>query len=110
MPIIVKDSDNVQYIHTAERLEINLVVANEIVEDMKLKVYFNVETKLGDKTIAPTFWDSTPLELTCKDNPELAEAMRVIQQAIGQGRYQQITTAPAPEAVKNSGLMQSEET
>lgn len=94
MPVIVTDSDDISSIHTAERLEINLAIAKETVEDMTLKIYFNVETKLGKKSIGQPYWDSTPLELTCKDNPELAEAMQVIQRAIGHYRYLQLTTPP----------------
>lgn len=50
-----------------------------------------------------------PLELNCKNDPELAESMRVIQRKIGQGRYQQMT-APVPAPVESPGLMQSEKT
>jgi hypothetical protein len=34
MPIILKDSDNISTIHTAERLQINLLTAKENVEEM----------------------------------------------------------------------------
>lgn len=110
MPIKITDSDNISSIHSAERLEINLAVAAETVENMTLKVYFNVETQLASgKSVGQLYWDSVPLELDCKNDPELTEAMRVIQRKIGQRRYQQMT-APVPEPVESPGLMQSEET
>ena len=103
MPVKIIDSDGISSVHTAERLEINLAIAAEIVENMTLKVYFDVETQLtSGKSVGRSYWDAVPLELNCKNDPELAEAMRVIQQKIGQGRYQQIT-APVPTPVESPG-------
>jgi hypothetical protein len=34
MPIIITDSDNISTIHTAERLQINLLTAKENAEEM----------------------------------------------------------------------------
>lgn len=48
MLIKIIDTDGISTVHSAERLEINLVAAAEIVEDMTLKVYFNVETQLAN--------------------------------------------------------------
>ena len=70
---------------------------------MTLKVYFNVATQLASgKNIGQSYWDSVPLKLTCENDPELAEVMRVIQRKIGQGRYQQMTT-PVPEPIESPG-------
>lgn len=99
MPVTHTDSDNVSTVHTAERLEIKFTSEN--VEDFEINVYFNVSTQLpSGKLVVPNYWDSEPLKLTCKDNPELAQAMAIIQQAIGQGRYMQIT-APTSIITEN---------
>ena len=114
MPVITIDSDGISSIHTAERLQIDLSTPDEItddkeVTDMTVEVYFNVITKLpSGKEIGQKYWDNVPLKLDCKNNLQLAEAMRVMQQAIGAGRYAQIT-APVPAPVENPGLMQSEQ-
>jgi len=93
MPIIITDSDNISTINTASRLQINLEVANEIVEDMEIEVFFTVETQLSNgRPIGQPYWDSEPLKLNCRGNPKLTEAMRVIQEAIGYYRYLQLTT------------------
>lgn len=109
MSVQITDSDGISTIHTAERLEINLLTADKVadkaVEDMVVKVYFNVITKLpSGKEIGQEYWDSIPLKLDCKNNPQLAEAMRVMQQAIGAGRYAQITT-PVPVPVESPGMI-----
>ena len=109
MAIKITDLDGVSTIHDAERLEIDLKSAKEVVEDMVVKVYFDVTTELPNgKEVGQLYWDSVPLKLTCENDPELAEAMRVIQQKIGQGRYQQMT-APVPAPVESPGMMQSEQ-
>lgn len=95
MPIILTDSDNISTVHTAERLQINLLTANENVEEMIMEVYFLIETKLANgKVIGFPHWDSEPLKISCKNNPELTNAMLVIQNAIGVNRYLQITAPP----------------
>ena len=109
MPVSVTDSDGITTIHIAERLEINLLAVDEVsdkmITDMELQVYFNVITKLASgKEVGQKYWDKKPLKLDCKNNPQVAEAMRVIQQAIGAGRYAQIT-APAPEPVESPGMI-----
>ena len=107
MAIKITDLDGVSTVHDAERLEIDLKSAKEVVEDMVVKVYFDVTTELPNgKEVGQLYWDSVPLELNCKNNPQLAEAMRVIQQAIGAGRYAQMT-APAPVASPATGTMPS---
>ena len=105
MPINITDPQtNITKSHYSERLEINLIVANEKVEDMEIVVYFNIHTLLGDVEVAPKYWDGQkPLILTCKGNPELTEAMKIIQNAIGVNRYLQITT-PEPEIPLSSSL------
>ena len=109
MSVIITDSDGISSIHTAERLEINLKGTNEVVQLMEIKAYFDVKTELpSGEEVGREYWDSVPLKLTCENDPELAEAMRVIQQKIGQGRYQQIT-APVPAPVESPGMMQSEQ-
>jgi hypothetical protein len=93
MPIIITDSDNISTLHFAERLQSNLSLANEVVEDMVLEIYFTTETHLPNgKLVGQVYWDNEPLRITCKGNPELTEAMKVIQQAIGYYRYLQLTT------------------
>ena len=105
MPVIITDSNNISTIHTAERLEINLKGANEVVQLMEIKAYFDVKTELpSGEEVGREYWDSVPLKLTCENDPELAEAMRVIQQKIGQKRYQQMT-APVPAPVESPGMI-----
>ena len=105
MPIKITDSNGISTIHTAERLEINLKGTNEIVQLMEIKAYFDVKTELpSGEEVGREYWDSVPLKLTCENDPELAEAMQVIQQKIGQNRYQQMT-APVPEPVESPGMI-----
>ena len=93
MPIIITDSDNVSTIHTAERLQINLLTAKENVEEMYLEIFFILETQLPNgKTIGFPHWDNKPLILNCKGNAELTQAMTVIQNNIGLNRYLELTT------------------
>ena len=105
MSIKITDSNGISTIHTAERLEINLKGTNEVVQLMEIKAYFDVKTELpSGEEVGREYWDSVPLKLTCENDPELAEAMRVIQRKIGQGRYQQMTT-PVPEPVESPGMI-----
>ena len=105
MPVIVTNSDGISSIHTAERLEINLKDTNEVVELMEIKAYFDVRTELpSSEEIGREYWDSVPLKLTCENDPELTEAMRVIQRKIGQRRYQQMTI-PVPAPVESPGMI-----
>ena len=105
MPVKITNSDGISSIHTAERLEINLKSANEIVQLMEIKAYFDVKTELpSGEEVGREYWDSVPLKLTCENDPELAEAMRVIQRKIGQERYQQMT-APVPAPVESPGMI-----
>ena len=109
MPVIVIDSDGISSIHTAERLEINLKGTDEVVELMEIKAYFDVKTELpSGEEVGREYWDSVPLKLTCENNPQLTEAMRVIQQAIGQARYAQMT-APVHEPIGSPGTIPTEE-
>lgn len=97
MPIRTTDSDNISTVHTAERLQINLLTAKENVEEMYIEVFFLIETQLPNgKTIGFPYWDSTPLILNCKGNAELTQAMITIQNAIGFNRYLQLTTPKEP--------------
>ena len=94
MPIILTDSDNISTTHTAERLQINLLTANENVEEMYIEVFFIIETQLSNgKTIGFPHWDNKPLILNCKGNAELTQAMTVIQNNIGLSRYLELTTS-----------------
>ena len=107
MPVTITDLNGISTIHTAERLEINLKGANEVVQLMEIKAYFDVKTELpSGEEVGREYWDSVPLKFTCENDPELAEAMRVIQQAIGAARYAQIT-APVPAPVESPGTMPS---
>ena len=109
MSVKITNSDGISSIHTAERLEINLKGTNEIVQLMEIKAYFDVKTELpSGEEVGREYWDSVPLKFTCGNNLQLAEAMRVIQQAIGQARYAQMTTpAPAPAVSPETGTMPS---
>ena len=112
MSIKITDSDGISTIHTPERLQINLLtigMAEPTVEQMVIEVHFNVKTELSSgKEVGQEYWDSVPLKLTCENNSQLAEAMRVMQQAIGAGRYAQMI-APVPAPVASPGMMQSEQ-
>ena len=110
MSVKIINSNGISTTHTAERLEINLKDTNGVVELMEIKAYFDVKTELpSGEEVGREYWDSVPLKFTCENDPELAEAMQVIQRKIGAGRYAQIT-APVPAPVENPGLMQSEKT
>jgi len=94
MPIKITDSDNITSVHTAERLQINLLSAGEDVEKMFIEVFFIIETQLpSGKTIGFHHWDHKPLIINCKGNKELTQAMTVIQNAIGLNRYIELTTS-----------------
>ena len=109
MPVKITNLDGISTIHTAERLEINLKGTNEIVQLMEIKANFNVKTELpGGEEVGREYWDSVPLKLTCENNPQLAEAMQIMQQAIGAARYAQMTTpVPAPVISPGTGTMPS---
>ena len=107
MLIKITDPNGISTIHTAERLEINLKGTNEVVQLMEIKAYFDVRTELpSGEEVGREYWDSVPLKFTCENDPELAEAMRVIQRKIGQERYAQMT-APAPTVNPGTGTMPS---
>ena len=109
MPVKITNSNGTTTIHTAERLQINLKSAKEVVQSMEIEAYFDVKTELpSGEEVGREYWDSVPLKLTCENDPEFAEAMRVIQRKIGQRRYQQMT-APVPAPVESPGMMQSEQ-
>ena len=109
MSIKITDSNGISTIHTAERLEINLKGTNEVVQSMEITAYFDVKTELpSGEEVGREYWDSVPLKLTCENDPELAEAMQVIQRKIGQGRYAQMTApVPAPVISPGTGTMPS---
>jgi hypothetical protein len=93
MPIITQDLNNISTIHTAERLQINLLTAKENVEEMYIEVFFIIETQLPNgKVIGFPHRDNKPLILNCKNDEELTQAMLVIQNRIGVNRYLQLTT------------------
>lgn len=106
MPIKLTDSDNISSVHLAVRLQSELGEAQEDVNRMVLRIYFQIESQLSSgKTIGQPYWDlENPLLLTCKDDPELAKAMQVIQQKIGEGRYKQIT-ALISKPLENVGML-----
>lgn len=105
MAIKITKRDGISTIHTAERLEINLKGTDGVVQLMEIKAYFDVKTELpSGEEVGREYWDSVPLKFTCENDPELAEAMRVIQQKIGQKRYQQMT-APVPAPVESPGTI-----
>lgn len=92
MPINIKDTKtNVTKSYKSERLQIDLASANEVVEDMQIVVYFDTYTLVGDVEVAPKHWDNQPLIFNCRGNPELTEAMKIIQKHIGLERHKQLT-------------------
>lgn len=95
MPINIESPNGISKAHIAERLEINLLSANENVQKMQIKVYFNVETLFEGEKIAETHWDgNNPLTFDCENDPQLESAMLVISNRIGVKRYEQITAPP----------------
>ena len=92
MPVVFEKSNNISEVHISERLEINLLSAGENVKKMKMRIWFNVENRLSSgELIGQFYWDDQRiLELSCEDDLELANAMQVIQQKIGEARYKQI--------------------
>lgn len=93
MPIIITDLDKVSTVHTAERLQINLAEVEEDVEKMFIEVYFTITTKLPNgRIVGYPYWDNQALVINCKGNSKLTDAMKTIQEAIGIGRYLQLTT------------------
>ena len=108
MPInIIDPVTGITKSHIAERLEINLLFAKEDVKEMQVKVYFNIDTLLGETKVAETYWDRKALVFDCKNNPRLEAAMAVIQEEIGIRRYEQITT-PAPTQNENESAIPPE--
>jgi len=88
--------DDVTSLHVADRLQINLAQAEEDVEKMELEVFFKIFTVLPNgKVVGEPYLDTAkPLRFTCKNNPELKAAMELIQQTIGEKRYEQLTAQP----------------
>ncbi len=111
MPITITDSDGIQEVHIPERLEINLL--SEDVNKMKIRIWFNVETRLPNgKSIGQLYWDSQRiLELSCENDSDLEAAMAVIQRKIGEAKYKQLTELPKiPEPVENPEMISPIET
>ncbi|MDP8935624.1 MAG: hypothetical protein M3N42_16165 [Cyanobacteriota bacterium] len=100
MAIPIKDLDDVTTVHIPDRIEVDLTQAEGDVESLELKIHFKIKTILpSGKVVGEPYLDTAkPLLLNCRGNAELTAAMKVIQQAIGVGRYQQIT-APPPEPI-----------
>jgi hypothetical protein len=84
MPVIITESENISTIHRAVRLQSELGAAEEDVNRMALLIYFQVESQLlNGKTVGKPYWDlENPLLLTCENDLELAEAMKVIQKKL----------------------------
>ena len=101
MPIKTTDSDNISTLHTAERLQINLLTAKEDVNEMYIEVFFIIETQLpSGKTIGFPYWDNQPLIINCKGNEELTKAMTVIQNTIGLYRYLELTNPKTTKEIE----------
>lgn len=110
MNISIQDSDGVMSIHIPDRLEADLTKGDGVVENMKLVIYFKIKTILpSGKVVGEPYLDfGNPLLLNCKGNPELTQAMLVIQQAIGKGRNEQVLAqTQIPEPTPDSGMMSS---
>lgn len=92
MSINITNSNGITKSHTAARLQIELLAANEDVKQMRPEIYFAVDTLLNGEKVAETQWDgANPLILNCEGNPRLEEALKVIQEEIGLQRYAQLT-------------------
>lgn len=92
MPVNITKPNGITESHTAERLEIILSLANEDVTKMKIRVFFNIDTFLNGEKISKTSWDNEPLEFDCTDDPALESAMLIIQERIGQRRYENLSS------------------
>ncbi|MEG4406429.1 hypothetical protein [Microcoleus sp. MON2_D5] len=96
MPIDVPNPNGTMRRDVAERFQIlNLLEANESVFKMRMEAYFVTSIHLGDEKLSEV-WNPEVLVFGCENDPELEEAMIIIQTRIGQKRYAQIT-APPPE-------------
>ena len=105
MPINVSNSNGTVRIDVVERLQIlNLLEANEDVKKMRMEAYFITSIYLGDERLSEA-WNPEVLTFDCVDDPELEAAMVVIQNRIGQKRYEQITAPPSPEPVESLGML-----
>ncbi|MEG4484861.1 hypothetical protein [Microcoleus sp. D2_18a_B4] len=109
MSVLIKDTDDVTTEHIPDRLEVNLIQAAGNIQDLELKIYFKVKTTLpSGKVVGEPYLDQTnPLLLNCQGDEKLTQAMLIIQRAIGQGRYTQITTVAAPKSETTSDATQS---
>lgn len=90
MIIFPSDPDGIFTVHKPERLQAILLGKN--LEEIILEVFFEIETQIPNrKTVGQPYLDrATPLYLSCKNNPALAQAMQTIQAAIAAERYKQI--------------------
>lgn len=107
MPIDVQNSNGTMRRDVAERFQIlNLLEANESVLKMRMEAYFVTSIWLNDEKLSEA-WNPEVLIFNCEEDPELEAAMVVIQNRIGQKRYEQITASPPvsePEPVESPGM------
>lgn len=98
---ILNEEDNITTVHIPDRLEVSLIESDGDVEKLKLKTYFQVKTILPNgKTIGKPYLDTNkPLFIDCKGNVELTQALIVIQKAIANERYKQMTVLSLPETL-----------
>lgn len=105
MPINIQKPNGTMRRDVAERFQIdNLLEANEDVTKMQIKAYFVTSIFLNDERLSEA-WNPEVLTFDCVDDPELEAAMVVIQNRIGQKRYEQITAPPSPEPVESLGML-----
>jgi len=106
MPIDILNPNGTKRRDIAERFQIlNLLDAKENVRKMRMEAYFTTSIYLGDEKLSEV-WNGQALVFDCENDPELEEAMEVIQSRIGQKRYQQITASlEISKPVENSKMM-----
>lgn len=95
MPVIKKQENEIDELHIAARLQMELP-ESEDPADMQMEIFFWVQPQLKGDNIVPKYWDSNKLIIKIAEEPRLLEAVQLIQQIIGEWRYQQLT-APPPD-------------
>ncbi len=95
MPVYKEIATGIREKHTAERLQVMLLLANENVAEMKPEVYFQVQIETTEEQpLGQPYLDSSPLILNPAEDEELREAIELIQLKIGLARHAQLHAPP----------------